>query len=191
MTSNHHQRDYLLLACCVTGQFALPNASGTGKDPWITTATCHTWEIRETGLPEMNSDWSAVTKMEVMFVVLPNFSEEFASHSQHRHADIVPMIPMSRPNVRAHRRGFVTACQACETYFSVKCDHSWGGPIRGERDQFLAVEFWHVNDSGLCASHLMILLSRWLLRHDTLCIWKSKTKKNILNHNWYDVLFKK
>ena len=59
-----------------------------------------------------------------------------------------------------------------------------------DRDQFLAVEFWHVNNSGLCASHLVILLSRWLLRHDTLCIWKSKTK-NILDHNWYDVLDKK
>ena len=75
-------------------------------------------------------------------------------------------------------------------YFSVKCDYSRGGPFRGECDQFLAAEFWHVNNNGLCASHLVILLSRSTLRHDTLCIWKSKTI-NILNNNWYDVLFKK
>ena len=65
----------------------------------------------------MDSDWSASFKMEVMFAVLSNFSEEFASHSQHRHTDTVPTIPMSRPNVRVTRRGFITACQACETIF--------------------------------------------------------------------------
>ena len=69
----------------------------------------------------MNSDWSASFKMAVMFAVLSNFSEEFASHSQYRHTDTVPTtIPMSRPNVRATRRGFVTACQACETMFQLE-----------------------------------------------------------------------
>ena len=53
--------------------------------------------------------------MGVMFAVLSNFMEVFASHSQHRHTDTVLTIPMSRPNVRATRRGFITACQACET----------------------------------------------------------------------------
>ena len=60
-------------------------------------------------------------------------------------------------------------------YFSMKCVTS-GGPFRGERDKFLAVKSWHVNNSGLCTSHLVILLSRWLLRHGTLCIWNHKQK---------------
>ena len=41
-----------------------------------------------------------------------HFLVEFASHS---HADITPMIPMSRPNAHTNKRGFFTACQACET----------------------------------------------------------------------------
>ena len=65
----------------------------------------------------MNSDWSLSFKMAVMIAVLSKFSEEFAWHSQHRHTDTVPTIPLSRSNVRATRRGFVTACQACETIF--------------------------------------------------------------------------
>ena len=40
-----------------------------------------------------------------------------------------------------------------------------GGPFRCEQvssgDQVLSVEFSHVNNSGLCASHLVDLLSRW------------------------------
>ena len=65
----------------------------------------------------MNSEWSAGFKMEVMFVVMSILSQEFASHSPYRHADIDPTIPMSMPNVRLHEHGFVTACQACETIF--------------------------------------------------------------------------
>ena len=37
--------------------------------------------------------------------------------SQHRHAHIAPTIPMSRLNVRAHRRGLVVACHAYKTTF--------------------------------------------------------------------------
>ena len=65
----------------------------------------------------MNYDWITSFKMEVIFAVLSIFSKEFASHTQHRHTDTVPTIPMSRPNVRATRRWFVTVCQACETIF--------------------------------------------------------------------------
>ena len=43
--------------------------------------------------------------------------KNFTPHSQHRHADNASTITMSRPNVRAHRRGLVTACHACETIF--------------------------------------------------------------------------
>ena len=37
-------------------------------------------------------------------------------------------------------------------------------------DQFMSVEFWHVSNSGLCASDLVNLLSRWLLRHASLIV---------------------
>ena len=93
------------------------------KPAWITTATYHTREIRQTRPPEMNSDWSSGIKIEIMFVVLLMIPEEFASNSQHRHANIAPPSPMSRLNVPAHRRGFVTACQACEIIFQCRMLH--------------------------------------------------------------------
>ena len=59
-------------------------------------------------------------------------------------------------------------------------------------DQFLSVEFWHVNNSGLCTSHIEFAVTvhgYWGMAH-WLCIWKSQAK-NILNHYWFVVLFKK
>ena len=121
------------------GQFALPNPTGTGKDGM--NHYCHlgiSFSARrrlaesdilrekltlaytrytETRPPEMISDWSPPTNMEVCLQYFCFLSEEFTSHSQHRHADNAPTIPMSRPNVRAHRRRLVTACHACETIF--------------------------------------------------------------------------
>ena len=85
-------------------------------DP-ITTATLAYTRYTETRPPEMISDWSPPTNMEVCLQYFCFLSEEFTSHSQHRHADNAPTIPMSRPNVRAHRRRLVTACHACETIF--------------------------------------------------------------------------
>ena len=80
---------------------------------------CHLPYTRntETRPPEMNSDWSASVNMEVCLQFCWFLSEEFTSHSQHRQADIAPMIPMSMPNIRAHKRGLVMACHACETTF--------------------------------------------------------------------------
>ena len=114
----------------------LPLSGRMLRDSVVCSAESHrNWQIRHksllpptihkksvTGPPEINSDWSVSFKMEVMFAVLSNFSEEFASHSQLRHTDTVPTIPMSRPNVCTTRRGFVTACQAC--YFTVEYDIS-------------------------------------------------------------------
>ena len=61
-----------------------------------------------------------------------------------------------------------------KAYFSVKCHFPSVGPFRYEQvssgDQFLSVDFSHVYNSGLRASHLVNLLSRWLLRHDTLIV---------------------
>ena len=106
------------VACCLTVQ-GLPCRipKELAKTAWITIATYHTWGIGETGPPEMNFDWSVDINIGFMFVVLLIFSEELASHSQHCQAQIAPTISMSRPNVRAHRRGWVTAWQACETIF--------------------------------------------------------------------------
>ena len=53
----------------------------------------------------------------VFAVLLIFLSKVLISHSQHRHADIAKTIPMLRRNVRAHRRGLVTACHAWETIF--------------------------------------------------------------------------
>ena len=63
-------------------------------------------------------------------------------------------------------------------YFSVRSDFSSVDPFRceqvssGNQNQFLSVDFSHVNiyNSALCASHLVNLLSQWLLRHGTLIL---------------------
>ena len=64
----------------------------------------------ELRLVSWHQDGSHVCSLSIFF-------KEFASHSQHHHADIAPTTPMSRTNVRTHRRKFVTTCQACETIF--------------------------------------------------------------------------
>ena len=67
-------------------------------------------------------------------------------------------------------------------YFSVKSDFSSIDPFRCEQvsssDQILSVDFSHVNNSGLCASHLVNLLSQWLLRHGTLIVHLKLTGYN-------------
>ena len=104
------------VACCVTVQFALPNPTGTGKD-----GIPHYCP-----LPYTRNQGDRVTGNELRLVsdsrwesclLFVEFYEKFVSHSQHRHTDTVLTIPMSRPNVHATRRGFVTACQACKTNF--------------------------------------------------------------------------
>ena len=97
--------------------FALPNPMGTGKDGMNHCCHLAIHEIygdKATG----NELWLvARTNMVVCVQFCCILSEEFTSHSQHRHADNAPTIPMSRPNVRAHRRGIVTGCHDCETIF--------------------------------------------------------------------------
>ena len=46
-------------------------------------------------------------------------------------------------------------------------------------DQFLSVEFWHVNNSGLCTSHLVNLLSRCMVTEawDTDCVFENHRQK--------------
>ena len=108
------------VSCCMTAQFALPNPTGTGKDGinhYCPLPYTRNQIDRATGNKIPIGQWF---KMGVMFAVLSNFMEEFASHSQHRHTDTVLTISMWRPNVLATRRGFVTACQACETILQLE-----------------------------------------------------------------------
>ena len=73
-------------------------------------------------------------------------------------------------------------------YFSVKCD-SLGWPISR---WVWPVSGWKIVTCKVtvdCPSHLVILLSRWLLKHDT--VYLKIRQETILYHNWYDVLFKK
>ena len=168
------------VACGVAGQVALPNPSGTGKD-----------------LPYMRNQRDRATGNELRFVSCHQDGGYACSFTQFFVRTCFTLATSSRwycpddsdVNAECHHTcvGSSQRVRPVKPYFSVKCDYSRSGPFRGEHDKFLAVEFWRVNNRGLCASHLVILLSRWLLRHDTLCIWKSK-KKPILNHNWYDVI---
>ena len=48
------------------------------------------------------------------------------------------------------------------------------------------ISFW-----GLCTSHLVNLLSRWLLRHGTLIVHLKLTGYFFLNHCWYVVSLKR
>ena len=128
----------------------------------------------QTRPPEMISDWSPRTNIEVCLQFCCFLSEEFTSHLQHRHADNAPTIAMSRPNVRE------------KPYFSVRSDFSSVDPFRceqvssGNQTQFLSVDFSHakIYNSGLCASHLVNLLSQWLLRHGTLIVHLKLTGYN-------------
>ena len=66
-------------------------------------------------------------------------------------------------------------------YFSVKCHFSTDSTFRGEHWWPVSdCRISHVNNSGLCASHLVNLLPRWLLRHGTLIVLLKITNKNIL-----------
>ena len=154
------------------GQFALPNSTGTGKTSM--NHYCHLPYTKntETRTPEMNSDWSDSVNMEVCLQFCSLLSEEFTSHSQHHHADIAPTIPMSRPNVLAHRRWLFMSCHACETHilawnvtFLVLAHLDVSRWAVGT--SFCLWIFSHVNNSGLCASQLVNLLLRWLLKHGT------------------------
>ena len=174
---------YCPVACSVTGHFALPNPAGTVKDGM--NHYCH--------LPHMINQRDRATRNELRLVSCHQDGSHVCSFAQFFGRICFALATSScwycpddsdvkaeSPRIQAWVRH-----RPVKPYFSVKCDSSRGGPFRGECDQLQAVKFWHVNNSGLCASHLVNLLSRWLPRQDTLCIWK----KN-LNHNWYDVLFK-
>ena len=193
--TNKHTHVYtrgnrLPLSGCVTAQFAQPNPRGTGKD-----GINHNRHLTYTGNqrdspPERNYYWSSCFKMEVMFAVLSNFLEEFASHSQHRHTDTVPMIPLSRPNVQAGVRHSISGLWnhisawnmtfPVVAYFKVSIV-----------DQFLSVEFWHVNNSERAPVTL------WICCHDGyrsmvhwLCIWKSQVRKILKSLLIYWVCYK-
>ena len=155
------------VACCVTVIFALPNPTGTGKDG--INHNCHlpymrNREIRETGPPKMNFDWSAGFNMEVMFVVFLFFfgricfalaasSRWYCSHDSDVKADC------------PHTQSWVSHSVVC----------LWN-PISAWNVTFLvAVHFdvirWAVvssfrlrNKCGLCAINLVDLFCRWLLK---------------------------
>ena len=83
------------------GQFALPNPTGTGKDGMNHYRHLPYTRNTETRPPEMHSDWSASVDMEGYLQLCWFLSEEFTSYSQHRHADIAPTTPISRPRTQA------------------------------------------------------------------------------------------
>ena len=135
------------------------------KTTWITTATHHTWEFRATGPPQMNFDWLAGFNMEVVFVVFLFFRKKSLS-TRNTMTLILPRRFRCQDRMSAH------AGVGSSQHISVKYYFSWGGPFRCKQvssgDQY--VEFSFVNNSGLCASHLVNLLSWWLLRHGTLIV---------------------
>ena len=120
------------VACCVTAQFALPNPTGTGKDGINHYCPLPYKKNQETGPPEMKTPIGQRFEIGVMFAVLSNFMEEFASHSQHRHTDTVLTIPMSRPNICATNVGSSQHVRLVKPYFSMKYDFSCSGPFRSE-----------------------------------------------------------
>ena len=56
------------VTCCVTGRVCSKTSHRNWPTVWITTATYHTWEVRDTRPPEMNFDWPGGFNMEVMLV---------------------------------------------------------------------------------------------------------------------------
>ena len=177
------------VACCLTAQFALPNPTGTGKDGINHYCPYHTQEIRETGPPEMNSDWSAIQDRShvccfVEFYGRICFALATSSHWYCPDDSYVKTeSPRNQAWVRHSMSGLWNHTSAWNMTFPVV-----GHFAVSIGDQSLSLEFWHVNNSGLCTVNL---LSWWLLRHGTLILYLKITGKNILNHYWYVVLFKK
>ena len=158
------------------GQFALPNPTGTGKDGM--NHYCHLPFTRnmETRPPEINSDWPAKSHHGGVFAV-------FSSLVGKIYFALATSSCWYCPNdsdVKAE-------CLRTQAWVShgVSCfwNHilAWNvtsltsvGPFRYEQvssgDHFLSVYFSHVYNSGLCASHLVNLLSLWLLRHGALIV---------------------
>ena len=142
----------------------LSNPTGTGKDDM--NHYCHPPYMRIQGHRATANELWLVSWLQYggrvsSFAV---FSEEIAPHSQHHDVDIAPTFPMSR--MSAH------AGVGSSQHISVKYYFFWGGPFRCKQvsSGHQYVEFSFVNNSGLCASHLVNLLSWWLLRHGTLIV---------------------
>ena len=141
----------------------------------------------------MNSDWSACFKMEVMFFqIFGRICFALAPSSHWYRPDdsyVKAKCPRNQAWVRHSMSGLWNHISGWNMTFQLVAhfEVSIG-------DQFLSVtlEFWHVNNSGLCTSHLVKVLSRCMVTEAwyTDCVSENH-RQNILNHYWYVVLFKK
>ena len=167
------------VACCVTAQFALPNPTGTGKDGINHYCPPPYSRNKETGPPEMNCDWSAIQDGSHVccFVefygricfILATSSHWYCPDDSYVKAE----CPRNQAWVRHSMSGLWKHTSAWNMTFPVMAHFAVS-----IGDQLLFVEFWHVNNSRLCTSHLVNLLSRWLLRHGTLIVYLKITGKN-------------
>ena len=140
------------------------------RTAWITTATCHTRDIRKQG----HWKWTLIGQLASTWRCVCSFVD-FCWKNLLCTGNIVMLILPHSSDVKAE-------CLCTQAWVSHGMSCLWNhilawnvfGPFRCEQvsssKQFLSVDFSHVNNSGLCDSHLVNLLSRWLLRHGTLIV---------------------
>ena len=181
------------------GQFALPNPTGTGKDGM--NHYCHLPFTRnmETRPPEMNSDWPAKRHHGGVFAVFSSFVGRIYFALATSSCWYCP----NDSDVKAE-------CLRTQAWLSHGVSCLWNHILACHFASVTSLVLAHFDMSRwavviifcLCIFHMYITVDcapviLWICCHcgywgmvHWLCIWKSQAK-NILNHYWYVVLFKK
>ena len=169
------------VACCVTASFALPNLTGTGKDG--INHYCHlpytrNQRDRATGnelrLGSFLQDGSLVCCF-VKFLRRICFALATWSHWYCPDDSYVnTKCPHNQAWVRHSMSGSWNHISAWNITFQVVAHFEVN-----IGDQFLSVEFWHVNNGGLYTSHLVNLLLRCKVTEAwyTDCVFENHRQK--------------
>ena len=154
------------VTCCVTALFALPNTSGIGQDG--TNHCCHRPYTRnreteqlEMNLSEWRRTWMYFFRKNLLYT--RNIVDWYCPDDSDTKAEWLRMQTWVSHSVSGlwylferEKWPFQWQPASCS---ELRCEQVSRG------DQSLSVKFSHVKYSGQCASHLVNLLTRWLLRH--------------------------
>ena len=181
LTNKHTSTPEEIICQCPVARVACPVCSADShrnwkKTAWITTATCQTREIWTQGhqkwtlIGQLASTWRCIYSFVDFFVKSIDFALPTSScwYCQND-SDVKAECPRTQAWVSHGVSCLINHIIAWNVPFLVLAHFDvsrWAVVI----SFCMSVDFSDVNNSGLCASHLLNFLSRWLLRHGTLIV---------------------